>query len=252
MIYEYLIINGHNMPVKVSGGAQEDDSTGFEGRSITGQLRREQIYHKRKWNFSTPWMELWEAYAYQQWIEGRGHYYAFDGDTYSSKGKGGWTGPVSSVSVESPKFGNKYANVASATTNDFGPNYGEAWTVAFWALVGGIWQHRMETADGRQWQDFVPASYAWSLDMSDVGVLTLATGDYDDLVVFPFLIPDALGDEWPQTSAYGSVPTLTISGQAIQPSAFAEGVQTSVSHEQAMIDGIMAPLGSLSFSLREV
>lgn len=253
-LFDYLLLNGHHLPVE--SAAQDDDSTGYEGRTVTGKLSREQIYLKRKWSVTFKWLDLWEAYAYQYLIEGRGHHFPFDGHTYSTKGKGGWTGPISSAVSGAgggtvSKFGTHHALVASPVTNDFGSAYADSWTVAYWFWTGSAWTHRIETEDGRQWEDGVPASFGWSINMAS-GVLTLAAGEYDSLVVLPFAITNDMGDEWPLDAAFSDIPEFNATGQLVGNGAIVEGTQTSVAQEQGDDGGVFVPLGKLSFTLREV
>lgn len=83
----FLQLNGYTIPI-LRGGEAEPIPIGSTERAFDGTLLRERRQLLRKWRFETKPVDLATAEAIVGLIEGTGQLWAFDGDAYSTKGRG--------------------------------------------------------------------------------------------------------------------------------------------------------------------
>jgi hypothetical protein len=95
----YLTLNGVTVPVVQDGASRSTLYLGGAGeRAFSGALRRSTRARKREWRFRTGPLVQSEAVAFAGLIEGAGHHWSFDVDTWSSRGLAPSAGSASIVS----------------------------------------------------------------------------------------------------------------------------------------------------------
>jgi len=244
----FLTLSG--IPLAIAEWSQDDDSPGTESRTVTGQLFKENTYERRRWSGTTKLLPQSEADAIRQLIKGEGHHFGFEDTEYSDKGLGLEATPTFSSTA---KYGTKSATSGSDLEADFGARYGTYWTVLAWKYVASTWVHIARRSDGTLWDDgeTAGATEAADISMSASGFLTLAAGQYDDLVVVPYEMPDA----WVEaiaadTQAFSALPRLLLAGDCVGDE---EILVLGTEPAQAFTnDGSTGGKVAISFGLREV
>lgn len=207
----FLALNDYELPVESI--EQMDMSKNNSGRSANHFGWSERIFVKNAWRVTTNLMTLDAAQSLVSMLKGRGHYWSFNSDLYSTKGltddgSGSWA-----LVGSGAKFGSDCVEVDSSIIIALPATYENQWTVGIWTDLGaGAWQHRLQNSLGDQWQDGVKGTYAgwdYSPTLSDFGI---PVGVYDDLVILPYAISVELGNSWPLTSPWGPNPYLRASG----------------------------------------
>lgn len=248
----YLTLNGFD--IRANDMPRADDSGYVRQRTPNGAVFTNHYNRSHSWRVQTALFPMSEIHAITSWLEGRGHRWSFDHATqyeYSSKGQGIATGTYTRATGGiGAKFGAAYLDVTASSTIAMGSGYSSAWTVAYWINDGGAWEHRIETSDGDQWEDGVSGSYGWSISMSG-GTLTLPAGDYDDVVILPYVITSAMGDGWPQSSAFSALDKLVASGDfnpAGNVNVFIDPPEVNPAGK-AVMNGTMQHVFSLDFEM---
>ena len=249
----YATINGITLPVATGNGERSDDSLATQPRTASGGFTNEIRARRSKYAFTTGLLTLDEASTWELLLRGLGHRWSFDADLYSSKSLLFTTDVNATIVTAHPKFGAGNLQIVTTPVSYWDLDTPDGWTVGVWYYNGGTWQHRLHTSNGTQWQDGVQGSYAWSLAPS-VGIFSLDTGEWDDLVFLPFAITDAMGDAWPLADTFSALPTLTLDGDCVYNRAVAvRGMWDSVAidHIDGSKEGAWQTLCTLSIVLRE-
>lgn len=250
----FLKING--LRIRASDAEQENDGQVVEGRTINGRMFRDRRTNAYRWPIQTALYPLTDAQALLYLLEGHGHRWSFDTDTFSDNGAGITSGTYSLTGVSpTPKFGLQRLDITAVTTIAMGAAY-SSWTVAYWVYIGGTWVHRIGTSNGDEWENQVKGTYGWGVSMSG-GTLTLPAGDYDDLVILPFVISDEMATSWPTTRAYSAMPHLVAEGEfydgdnggTVEVMAVEPQINGVIS---AQVDGVYQRAATLSFDLCEI
>ena len=209
----FLTLSG--IPLDIAEWSQDDDSPGSETRTVTGQIFKENTYERRQWSGTSKLLARSEADAIRSLIKGRGHHFGFEDTEYSDKGLGLEATPTFSATA---KYGTKSATSGSDLEANFGATYATYWTVLVWKYVSSTWVHIAARSDGTLWDDgdTAGATEAAAISMASTGFLTLSAGQYDDLVVVPYEMPDA----WVEaiaadTQAFSALPDLRLAGDCV-------------------------------------
>lgn len=215
----YVTLNGVVLPVAEL--AEQDDSVKSVGRSVNGTIFKDRRHPKRRWDFACAVKTREEAEALKRLVDGVGHHWSFDSTAYSDKGmttsSGAFT--LSSAGI-GPKFSAQYGVLTLSADITFETDWSDAYTVSVWVISGGSWLHRVHVWDGStttKYEDGVAGAYGWSYAISS-GVLTLASGGYDDLVVTPYAWPESWITSFDDTNPF-TLPRLWMSGDAIGDAA---------------------------------
>lgn len=242
-------LNGYELPL--ASVRQRGDGLKTIERTVTGQLFTDVIARKLSWDVEFVAKANADLVFWRQLLSGLGHKFSFDLNTFSSKGLVSNTPANGSIggTSPSPKFGLGRLGVSPAMTYTFSGYF--AWTVSVWVWTGSVWQLRQQTSAGDKWQAGVKGSYAWDYALSG-GVLTLPTSTfYDDLVVLPYVLPDARIEAWPTGFAWPALPWLRLSGDALGGEVYTVALADDEPDlEQIAMGGV--PHARLSCLLREV
>jgi len=214
----FLTLNGITIDCIATRGKEQWDVIGDKARAPDGSYRETRTAEKRWWEFETKLLVQETAEAVKRFILGQGYHWTWDADLYSD-GKGlinsAGTG---TPAVASGKFSNKL-QVTSAQQLTYPCGLATKWLIMGWRL-DGTWKHYAFNSDGDKWEDGTTfgGSIDWFSESSGDVLVGDASNAYDldDLVVLPFLPPDAwIEDVWgAQTAAFSNLPHLTMDGDA--------------------------------------
>lgn len=250
----YLEINGFTFAA--SEVETSEDGAISQGRHTNGKLYTDALYRKRAIDVAVVLKPFQTFDSWRRLLEGRGHVWSFDETSYSSKGLNLKTtaGATIGTSSPSPKFGNGRLQTSTdpITVELFDFN---VWTFAFWFWTGSAWQHRAVNSNGQKWQDGVLGSYAWSytptVSFSKRTWTLPASSFIDDLVVLPYIMPDAMHQEWSTTQAFSPLPHLTAKGDFSDNEEYTCELDISGVSESHIKKG-SGVYAALAFKLREV
>lgn len=254
----FVEINGLTIPI--TGEPQMTDASKLRSsRTANNGLWLERLYYKRSWSMVTPLLDLDYAEALVYMLQGQGHHWSFNSDLYSDKGLTNVSGSWARASAAG-KFGADYVIASTDIEIDFGAAYGQNWSVGVWELVGGTWEHHLKRSDGTTWEDGVEGTYAWAgnIDLDITGLLTLANGSYDDLVVTPYEVSDEVATGWPMSDPWGSNPYLRFRGDIYDRKTSSSSTMVEVgctdvtlSHTMVGAAGRTSMKASVSFTIQE-
>jgi hypothetical protein len=240
-----------------SGGEQE--------RSPSGALAGGPTVLKREWRMTTTPIPASELDAWVGLIEGKGHYWPFDADLYSTRGRPQSAGTATIVtSSPTPKWGAGLARLPAASTLTFAtqlPSSPAAWTTLHWRYDTSIpgWRHIVNRSDGARWltgvrNDAITGGLSVS---SGSVVLSSYSGltDFDGLVAMPYAVPDS----WPplfytqhNSAAWSALPRVLAAGSFASSSVTVRGEVTGTKVVRGSNAGALTTLYTLEFTLREV
>ena len=244
----YFTLNGFAIGLATLSATSDDVETVERGTS--GAMIVDRRANKQAWDVEMSLRDRDEYLPVINIVQGLGHRFSFDNTLNSSKGLTPTSGTATfGAASPSPKFGLFRALTTSDLVYTFNGYF--QWTVSLWFWTGAAWQLRAQNSNGDKWQNGVKGTYAWSYDIP-VASLTLPDGEYyDDLVVLPYTLPDALMEAWPTTAPWSATPYVTVSGDAV-----GNLVYTAVKSGQIGEDFAQGAAGSViatvNFTLREV
>lgn len=211
----FLLING--IEIKAMQASRSVVRMGSRSRAFSGMARGALRAQKLEWSCSTAPLDAREKVAVAGLLEGRGHALTFNVDLYTSKGlapftTGTYTLPASSPT---PKFGAKCLSV-TAGTMAWATKLPGAWTVLLWKYNGSTWDRWSKDSSGACYKNGAVAADASGVTVP-TGSMALGVGQFDDVVVLPFLIPTAwhgaaLWGRQSQTQGWSALPVLNGSG----------------------------------------
>ncbi len=267
---DFLTLNGFAVPIADS--LQQFDVVGdptrraIDGHALLGENRR-----LRRWTMRTPLIEHADAEALRLLIIGKGHYWSFDDAAieravYSSRGvRDAAQAGTPAISVES-KYG---ANALELNVGEdvswtgLDVNSTTRFTSMVWVKTteGGGYDHHIRTSGGLRYVngilDGAPSlngmmtttSTSFVLRYPSSGTSDVAV-EFDDLVVFPFVITAAMALAFgTAVLPFSELPVLLADGD------FANGESVLVQSDPAQlgmpITNAAGLRASLSFSLME-
>lgn len=206
----WLALNGMNVGAIASvGDAPKGDrrDIGEMGPAGDGSMRVTRQTRKRDLKFSTVPLTGALALAWESLIVGEGETWSFDTSEYGSKGGGPAAGGVYTLGGAAAKYGAGGLRLPATTGLIRYPatlyNLAaviQGWTVMVWRQETPF-QHYIVRSDGAKWLNGIsnPISTSSWLTVNTGGVpdgvqLANTSGlavDYDELVILPYVIPDA-------------------------------------------------------------
>lgn len=270
----FLAINGVEIDVAVDSLDELKREVGSTSRAHDGTFVRERFDVKYDFRFDTPPMTQADAFAWDCFVRGMGDVFTFNTNMYSVKGRVNSYGPSSSIDTGEKKYGAAglkiLANDSHQIDNLWDTDTGL--TVMLWrqATAGGGFTHylfqRDQSGNSYYWTAGASktAGYPnWFSSNSGSIVLQAVTEAsnrwYDDVVAFPFLVPDS----WVPSlytrhaaSAWYAPPSLELSGDVIwggsSDARIVRGTSDSSKVLKAIIGGsLRTNARKLSISLRE-
>lgn len=247
----FLTLNG--ITVQVADGSFKKDVDvvgGGRERALSGALRSTFIANKRKWSGATAPLPPAEAEAWRRLLLGECDAVGWDANLYSGRGL---PPAVSTGAARSSTAPVKFGLYLSVGTTPVVYNFalGAVWSYSVWRNNAGAWQHYIVRSDGAKWfaggrNDATVAPLA----VDGTGNVTLpASQKYDELVVFPFLVPDAWAVPLFTATAPFTYPELAAAGTSI------DGAPRSVlpAYGGAAVQRVAGGyVESISFDLEEV
>lgn len=237
-------------------------------RSASGTLRQTRIARKYGWKVELAILDPATVSPLMDLVTGEGHVWSFDADVFSSKGLGWSTTPT--LDATNKKFGASSMSAASGTT--YTASYTEATTrtVLLWRRPGsGSFDHYALVLTGNsvttQYKNGVAGSYSvtnWITPASDGSFSLLGKNDagtnttvqYDDLVVLPFTVTQAMVTAWfGQTISWADLPSLNITTNDTT-NHVAQGEPGPFKWVRCFspLDGVFKPCIQFGFNLFEV
>jgi hypothetical protein len=225
-----LVINGLTFPGKKDSFEESIREVGSTSPAADGTMRKSRIALKTDLKGEATVQDKSVAASWANLIRGLGHRFSYDTSLYSADGFIPSTFTGCSVDAAEKKYG----AASMAITNGNSAVYSDWWTVGATALLwrqtasAGGFTHFIVTYDGsthNYWQGSgvktAGAPGAWVTLASNDIVLTGdgATRWYDDLVLLPYVIPDAWASSiftWRNTTVWSNLPHLIISGDNVQ------------------------------------
>lgn len=212
----YFDVNGISIPVESL--VVSDASKGSRGFGETGRRWRSEVGPTRIGvALTTPLLPEEEAYPTASLLSGEGEVWS-DSD-FGSKGTKSITA-LAAHDGSSHKFGTHYFDVTTAPddfvniTNVDGLFLDDGWTVMMWYDDGGGYDHYGLCGDGLKFENgVINAGATLPFSVDSAGVLSLdSNGNYDDIVVLPFDMPEGWVTELDLTQAFPALPLLNLSG----------------------------------------
>ena len=211
----FLALQG--IPVPVASWSQDDGAAGADGETDTGHLWRSDVGGLRDlYELETAAVDDDEALAWALLLVGAGE--VWGESDYGSKGTVLETAMTTSTSA---KFGS-YRFVPPSAPDDFVSllnvpgveDLDDGWTVLLWYDDGGGYVHYGLSSDGTRYQGgAVDATAVLPFSVSTAGMVSFdLAGDYDDVVVLPFVLPPSWIGSLDLTTAWAGLPTLNASG----------------------------------------
>jgi hypothetical protein len=213
------------IPFPVLGSTKPADVSreiGSTSEAQSGAMRKSRRAMKGDFpSIESPAMATATAYAWEALVHGIGEAWSFDGSLYGSAG----TGPSSSTGCTCDtthvKFGAKALKVASGGA--FVVPCPSVWTVIFWYWNGSAFVYDVGSSNGHGWyngarNDSIAVYFA---TLISAGSLTVPDGGgvnswYDDLVVLPYVAPDAWPPLWYASGvAFSPLPKLLVTGDLV-------------------------------------
>lgn len=233
----FLSLNGCRIPVAVDGFREIPANSGEGTRVANGRYTQGISNRSTDYELTTPLLSPELSEVLRSFVEGRGFSWSFDADLFSSDGLGPLAGGSYSISTSEKKFGAGSLLVSSGSSVAFflGLSFiaGRRWTASvFKRTASGIFTHYAIDDAGVQYKNGLLHTPTGSddvekwLSVDAAGVLTLlgrdiagvnsTTAFYDQLVVVPYRkTKDMLLAESAATSAFASLPALSMSGECI-------------------------------------
>ena len=227
----FLTINGWEVPVKIDSLQEEPERIGPRKRAIDLTLRTSTRGIKRTWKFETPPLRPDVAAALVGLLQGRGHYWSFDEDLYSSKG----LGPVAGYNATQSTTGGKYGGKVDVTSLSYAAGLPAKWTILVARRSGTVWENYAVRSDGAKWLNGVrndALSTTWLSVANGVLTLTGSPTSYDELIVLPYLAVEAQIQAFHTRAApFSSLPRLILSGNMLgNDTVLVEGDVTDVKY----------------------
>lgn len=246
----FLNLNGIQVPCSVSGGAKAtSEDMGQSQRAVDGTWLVHRRVTKLHWAFqSTPQDDL-HARAFRDLVLGRGHFWNFNANLFSSKG----LGPSAIVNTVFGAGGGYNgsggrASQSAGSSNKVQITLSDIITRGRWGVMharqvnGGGYTHYVATYDGTTRTEYTAgvltgSVQTWLTVNTTTGVVELDadnahTTDLGELLILPYTLPsdwpaqmytwNNAGNQWSQlgrlfatgTSIDGNERTATVAGQA--------------------------------------
>jgi hypothetical protein len=243
---QLLRVSGIAVPVLVGNASHQPMAIGEVERAEDGSKLVSRRAIKEKFKIKVAHKSPTDGIAWKKLFTGEGNTWSFESSVYSSKGLGPSASTNSVQSAAAHKFGTGCLR-QTATTGTISyvalPLAGTKWTVMLWRSVGGAaFDHYVVTSAGHKWLNGVRAdgtSTTFLTVTTATGTVKLdaagSTTDVDDLVVFPFDVPD----DWPPDvfaygSAFSQLAKLDIDGDLIDANVGTKTVVGEVTGVEVM------------------
>lgn len=204
----FLNLNGIQVPCSVAAGAKSNtEDLGTSKRAVDGTMLIHRRVTKLHWAMTLTPQDDVHARAFRDLVLGRGHYWSFDSNVYSSKGLAPTSATNSVQSAGSAYLGaGKLAQTAGGGNNiQFTLSEiitRNQWTVMYARALAGAYTHYIATFDGTTTTYYtngvIGSTQTWLAVNAATGLITL-TADaalatrIDELVILPYLVPT----DWP-------------------------------------------------------
>lgn len=201
---KFLRVNGWPLPVAIGSANERRKREGALGVGFQNRPMRFERGEPTEIEGTALALTREDADCLEGLLSGRGHYFPFDLDAHSTAGLGPDTAASGNWSIQAGSaglagdgiFGGGYLNVAATKSITWDTELPRGrWTVMFFKGVSprSDGTHFVVRADGAKWQDGVRNDAAVTTMLvvdEDLGAVALTAGDYDELVVLPFLASD--------------------------------------------------------------
>jgi hypothetical protein len=237
---QLLRVSGIAVPVLVGSASHKPMSIGDVERAEDGSLLISRRIIKETYKLQVAHRVPADGIAWKRLFIGEGQKWDFDTSLYGSKGLGPSAATASVQSAAAAKFG---AGCCRQTATTGTISYaallagGTKWTVMFWRSVGGAaFDHYVVTSSGHKWLNGVRAdgtSTTFLTVTTATGTVKLdaagSTTDLDDLVIFPFEVPDT----WPPDvfaygAAFSKLAKLDVDGDLVEANVGTKTVRGEV------------------------
>lgn len=204
----FLEVNELRLPVKIDTPERFPEERGLKADSWDGRTIR--VINKRVNRFELETTPLTDTAGdmFYEILQGRGHFYPFDVDLYSSKGlsPSAWD----SYTITSGKHN---SGIYFTDTGSFILPTGD-WTVSFWMYSETTWTHYVVDSTDTVYVDNATGSLPNGITISDNNI-NFFERQISDLIILPCLVTTSfITSRYESTRQFSLLPHLKLSGDA--------------------------------------